>query len=460
MFARIAPVMMMLVVLFSSPLLAQQATKQERDRLVVVISLDGFPAYAFDDPRLPVPTLRRLMAEGATASAMLPVNPTVTWPNHTAIVTGVNAAEHQVLFNGELLHPANDQPPVMEPWRPKEEMVHAPTVYDLAYQAGLTTAQVDWVAIHQAKTITWQFPENPDPKGAIERELIAAGTVTEDQLRNFDDGVNQTWQDQIWTAAAVDILEKHKPNLLLFHLLDLDNINHEYGPKSVAYYPTLAYLDDRVHEILQTIEKTGRLKETTILVVSDHGFRTIHHTIHANVLLKEKGFIREVRGVQKASAWVMADGGVAMVYVTDPAQRTALVPKLRALFQGAEGVDRIFRTEEFRSLGLPTPAESDQAPDLLLTAKPDYSFNNETDTGIVTPVGSHGTHGFLNSDPQMQAIFIGWGKGIKKGVQVGQISNLEVAPTIAALLGLEMKSAKGNPIQGMLDPSVVLPAAK
>jgi predicted AlkP superfamily pyrophosphatase or phosphodiesterase len=152
-------------------------TETQKHRTVVVISLDGFPAYALNDPRLPIPTLRKLAREGAVASSMRPVNPTVTWPNHTAIVTGVEPSEHHVLYNGLLIHPEGGVKPSIEPWRNKEEMVHAPTIYDAAYEAGLTTAQVDWVAIYKAKSITWQFPELPDPDGAIERDLISAGTV-------------------------------------------------------------------------------------------------------------------------------------------------------------------------------------------------------------------------------------------------------------------------------------------
>ena len=138
-----------------------------------MISLDGFPAYALDDPRLPIPTLRKLAQEGIVAASMRPVNPTVTWPNHTAMVTGVDASEHKVLYNGLLTHSDTTVQPSIEPWRDKDVLVHAPTIYDIAHQAGLTTAQVDWVAIYGAKTITWQFPELPDPNGAIEREMIA-----------------------------------------------------------------------------------------------------------------------------------------------------------------------------------------------------------------------------------------------------------------------------------------------
>jgi predicted AlkP superfamily pyrophosphatase or phosphodiesterase len=103
---------------------------------VVVISLDGFPAYALDDPRLPIPTLRKLAREGVMAASMRPVNPTVTWPNHTALVTGVDASEHQVLFNGLLTRPAGGGRPSIEPWRDKDLMVHVPTVYDIAYRLG------------------------------------------------------------------------------------------------------------------------------------------------------------------------------------------------------------------------------------------------------------------------------------------------------------------------------------
>src|ERR1700761_6028691 len=67
--------------------------------IVVLITIDGFPARALKDPRLPMPTLRMLEAKGAHADAMQPINPTVTWPNHTALITGVNASTHHGIEN-------------------------------------------------------------------------------------------------------------------------------------------------------------------------------------------------------------------------------------------------------------------------------------------------------------------------------------------------------------------------
>jgi predicted AlkP superfamily pyrophosphatase or phosphodiesterase len=412
-----------------------------KDRVVVVISLDGFPAYALKDPRLPIPTLRWLAREGAVAESMQPVNPTVTWPNHTAIVTGVDASQHRVLYNGLLERPEKDGPPKIEPWRDKDVMVHSATIYDAAHEAGLTTAQVDWVAIYNAKTIDWKFPELPEVGGEIEQKLIANGTVTAEQLEKFE-ASSQAWQDEIWTDAAVRILEDHHPNLLLFHLLTLDDINHEYGPMSDASLTAMAWLDSQVKRVVDVLQRPEFAGRATVIIVSDHGFRAYKHRIHANVLLQEKGIVAAGSdGKLHGDAFVVAEGGIGMVYVTNPARKAELLPKLKSIYADAEGIDKVYGTEELHSLGLPTPEESDQAPDLVLAGKAEYAFSGDASKSYITDA-SGGTHGFLNSDPQMQAIFMAWGAGVPKGARLAAITNREVAPTIGKLLGIELKSAK------------------
>src|SRR5262249_34225339 len=140
-----------LFVTLITPLAAQVPA---RERIVVLISLDGFPAYALEDPALPIPTLRKLAAQGSTARRMTAVNPTVTWPNHTAMVTGVDSSKHGLLANGTIMRAPDTGTVRVEPWIPKDKMVRVPTLYDAAHHAGLTTAQVDWVAIYKAPTIT------------------------------------------------------------------------------------------------------------------------------------------------------------------------------------------------------------------------------------------------------------------------------------------------------------------
>ena len=194
----------------------------------MIISLDGFTARALADPALPLPTLRRLARAGAMARAMRPVNPTVTWANHTAIITGVTPAKHGVIYNGLLVREPG-LPPRVEPWRDKAEMVHVPTLYDVAHARGLTTAQVDWVAIWNAPTVTWEFRERPDPKGAIARRWSRRGSCSQDDVE-ASRPKNIVLRDRVWTEAAAHIIRTHKPNLMMFHLLTLDSMQHRYGP--------------------------------------------------------------------------------------------------------------------------------------------------------------------------------------------------------------------------------------
>ncbi len=338
-------------------------------------------------------------------------------------------------YNGLLERPEKDGPPKIEPWRDKDVMVHSPTIYDAAHEAGLTTAQVDWVAIYNAKTIDWKFPELPEVSGEIEQKLIADGTVTAEQLKTFENS-SQAWQDEIWTDAAVRILEDHRPNLLLFHLLTLDDINHEYGPMSNASLTAMAWLDSQVKRVVDVLQRPEFAGRATVIIVSDHGFRAYKHRIHANVLLQEKRIIAAGGdGKLHGDAFVVAEGGIGMVYVTDPARKAELVPRLKAIYAGAEGIEQVYGTEELASLGLPTSGGIGSGAGFGIGGESRTIRFRVMRRRVTSRMRHGGTHGFLNSDPQMQAIFMAWGAGVPKGAKLGAITNREVAPTIAQDFG-------------------------
>ena len=427
--------------LFSSSPAANQAGQPNH---VVIISLDGFAGWALDDPHLPVPTLRRLAQAGVVAK-MNPVNPTVTWPNHTSMVTGVTPSRHGVLFNGMLIRQPG-VPPRIEPWRDKKEMVRTRTLYDAAHERGLTTAQVDWVAILNAPTITWEFPERPDPKGQIARELVKAGTISESDLAEFATR-NIVFRDHIWTSAAVHILKQHRPNLLLFHLLNLDSTQHRYGPRTPAALTTMAYLDGQVARIVQALEESGLMKSTTMFVVSDHGFKAVKRQIRPNTALAAAGLLTAQDGkVTKAEAYSFSEGGTAIVYVTVPDQSGAILSRVRQAIERLEGIDRVIEPAEYKQLGLPAPADNDQMGVLVLTAKEGYAFSNDFNApaAVDAPPGSLGAHGYVASDPDLRALFIASGRGIKPGVVLDSVNTIDLAPTAARLLGVELSSVEGR----------------
>jgi predicted AlkP superfamily pyrophosphatase or phosphodiesterase len=418
---------------------------------VVVISLDGFPASALQDPLVPVPTLRRLAASGAMATGMTVANPAVTWPNHTTMVTGVPASKHGVLFNGILVRGGPKDALRVEPWRDKREMVQGDTVYDLAFRAGLTTAQVDWVAIQNPGTISWAFPERPRTDGAVEKEMIAAGIISQGDVEGFTK-LPITRRDQIWTDAASHIIRTHRPRLMLMHLLTLDSTHHRYGPGSLAASGAMAFLDAQVARVLDAVKSAGLESRTTMLIVSDHGFKMTKRLIRGNAVLRTAGLLTGEAAALQADAYVVPEGGTAMVYVTDPKSRERLLPKLVELFRATEGVDRVIGEADFASFGLPSPSPKGQMADLVLVAKEDYAFGTGVDGEAVVPAapGGAGHHGSLSTEAEMNAIFIASGHRIRAGARPGQIGAIDVAPTIAALLGLKMGPVDGKALDAIL----------
>ena len=425
------------------------------DQYVILITIDGFPARFWRDPALPLPNLRRLAREGAAADAMTVSNPSITWINHTTLVTGVTPRRHGVLYNGLLVRGGPDQPPKIEPWVDKQQLVFVPTLYDLAYRAGLTTAEVDWVAVTHPGTINWSFAEIPSADGKVEKEMTAAGLLRPEQFGWFHgrDRKNMAWEDETWTQAAGFIFEKHRPNLLLFHLLNTDATQHQYGPGSPAAYTALAYADRQVGDLLSVVQRSGLAGRTTVMISSDHGFKKVAKIVYPNVLLKQAGLLTATGStVAHCDVVAVAEGGLAFVYVTNAARKAELLPALKQRFAAAEGIAQVIDGHEGPTLGMPTPEENQGMGDLVLFAKDSYAFKGEAagDAAVAVSHNYLGTHGYPASDPELDGIFIAQGNRIKPGVSLPRVANLDVAPTIAEILGLQIPNAEGRVLTEIL----------
>lgn len=427
------------------------------DHHVILVSIDGFPAYLWNDPSAPISTLRKLAAEGARAEAMTVSNPSITWPCHTTMVTGVPAQKHGVLINGLIVRQGPGRPPKVEQWADRSRMVFAPTVYDAAHAAGLTTAQSDWVAITGAKTINWAFPELPSLEGPVEKAMIAAGVVTTEDIAGMSAGpgprLKIAYRDEIWTRAACFMFKQYRPNLLLHHTLNTDSMHHRYGPGTDPSLSALALADRLLGDLVKTVEETGLRDRTTFLIVTDHGFKKVDKYVYPNVVLKEAGLLKAAGPtVQHADAYVLGGGGIAFVYVTDPARKAELLPQLKALLAKAPAIDRVIDASDAHSLGMPTAEENAGMGDLIIYAKEGYAFSSAVaGTEVTTPTVNYGgTHGYFNGDRQLDGIFVASGAGIKKGVVLDRVRNLDVAPTVAHLLGLQFGPVEGKPIEKIL----------
>jgi predicted AlkP superfamily pyrophosphatase or phosphodiesterase len=433
------------------------ATDAERDRHVILVSVDGLAGFYLDDPRAEMPTLRRLAEEGARADGLICSFPTVTWPNHTTLVTGTTPATHGVIGNNYLERRSGSQIPLIpDPLFDKDEIVKVPTIYDAAHNAGLTTAGIIWPATRNARTLDWTVPDMAGdeawPKYGTASwlaELREAGVPVEKHgtwVRESAGGVQRDW---LYTRMAAHVIQEHAPNLLLIHLVETDHVQHRFGPRTPEAYWSVSYADDRLRDLVEAVERSPMKDRTTIIVASDHGFFPIEKEILPNVLFRKLGLI-EVDGqnVKAKHAYAQAQGGACMVYILDDHRRDEIQEQLRRELPKLEGVQALFGTEEFTKLGQPTPDGDSRAPDLWLSAESGYSFGNghSGDDAVVPRATRGGTHGYLPDQPDMLGTLVLWGRGIRPGARLGKLSNVDVAPTIARLLDVELPTAAGKPI--------------
>jgi predicted AlkP superfamily pyrophosphatase or phosphodiesterase len=444
---------------FAMPSAAQPgpAAEPHRDRCVILISVDGLANFYLDDRQAEMPTLRRMAREGARTDGLLCSFPTVTWPNHTTLVTGVPPAKHGVIGNNYLDRASGREVPfIPDPLFDKDQIVKVPTIYDAAHNAGLSTAAIVWPATRSARTLDWTVPDmfgaEAWPKYGTAtwlEELRAAGLPVDRHgtwTETSGGGVQRDW---LYTRMARHVLHEHSPNLLLIHLVEVDHVQHRHGPRSPEAYWSVSFADDRLRDILAAVNRSPRRETTTIIVASDHGFFPIEKDIHPNVVLRELGLIEtEGREIKQQRARCLAQGGASMVYILDEDQREEIAAQLQRELAKLEGVRAVLGPEEFERIGQPTPQEDARAPDLWLSSKSGYSFSNgHTAEEPVTPRASPGgTHGYLPDDPEMLGTLVLWGHGVEPGARPGRASNLDVAPTIARLLGIELPTADGKPL--------------
>ncbi len=444
--------------LFSS--LAGDAEAASPQRHVVVVSLDGLAAYLLDDPKVPLPTLRQLARQGSVVDGGMTVsNPSVTWPNHTTLVTGVRPEKHGVLANGVLVRGAVGMPTIIDSRRDQSDLVRLPTIADAAHAAGLSTAEVNWPCTRGSQAFDDQFPDVPDAlehtTPRLRRELVQLGLLTDETHASFSKN-SVVARDHIWTEAACHLIRTRKPNLLLVHLLNVDYVHHTLGPQTAAGYTANAYADMCLARIVAALDDAGIRQQTTLIVVSDHGFMSTPKAIRPNVMLRQAGLLTVDAGkLAEARVHVIPEGGIGLVYCTHPGEAAADAEKFKEMFVGQEGVADVLLPNQYDQVGLQHPREYRQSPDAILVAAEGYSVSGsvsgETLVASHTEAGtSIGSHGFLSSLPKMKAMCILSGAGIRQGGHLETIENIDVAPTVAKLLKLDYPNADGQALTAAL----------
>ncbi len=428
---------------------------------VLMISIDGLkPEYVTHagEHGLRIPTLRRFLAEGTYADGVLAVVPTVTYPDHTTLITGVWPAEHGI-YNNTVFDPFHR---FGGAWYWYAGDIRVPTLWDAARNAGISTASVSWPVSVNAPVDTlipeyWRGEEaavGPDTANPQDTELMAAISRPDGMLFDMEKRLGPYMMgndtsvegDRIRTRYSVDILERRRPGFMTVHLSSLDETEHMTGPFSPESNGNLEAIDGMVGQLIDAALKID--PATVIVIVSDHGFAEIHHAINIAIPFLQAGLI-EARPDRTITSWKAepwATAGIAAIMLHDPAdlktrdEVRALLARLAA--DPANGIAQALDKKDFESLGGFPDAE------FLLALKPGYTFAGAFSGPLVTELPrTEGTHGYLPSFSEMRASFFAMGPGIARGRDLGTIDMRQIAPSVAGILGVSLPAAKQPPLQ-------------
>lgn len=424
---------------------------------VLMISIDGMkPEYIThaDEHHLKIPTLRLFVAEGTYADGVIGVMPTVTYPSHTTLVTGVWPAVHGI-YNNQVFDPTRD---FAGAWYWYNEDVRVPTLWSAAHEKGIGTASVSWPVSVDAKGVDYLIPEywrvsvGGDHPNLDDRYLMAAisrppGLLPALERENgpyMADNDTSIDGDRTRTRFSLAILREKKPGFMTIHLSSLDGAEHEYGPFSQRADDTLEAIDGMVAQLIQAARANNA--DTDIVIVSDHGFADSPRAVNLAVPFIDAGLItvgKSPMGTMRVTSWQAEPwmaGGMAAIMLHDPGD-AAVREKVKAILDRltadpGSGIDRILTQEQAKKYGgFPDAA-------WIVVLRMGYITGGKLSGALVGDSPEKGAHGWLTDFPEMHASFFAMGPGIAHGKDLGIIDMRRIAPTVAGILGVTLPDAR------------------
>jgi predicted AlkP superfamily pyrophosphatase or phosphodiesterase len=433
------------VTFFAAGFLAASVAAQAAP--VLMISIDGLrpgDVLQADARGFKAPNLQKLLVEGVYASGVKNALPTVTYPNHTTLITGVWPAKHGIA-NNPTFDPLQKN---MGGWYWYSEDIKVETLWDAVHKSGGKVASLSWPVSVGDKSIDFNVPEYwradvPEDLKVI-RALSTPGLIPLLEKRTglpFAQADGEEVGKDVGRArfASALIAAKH-PMFTTVHLRGLDHVEHGYGPGSPEAKEALAILDKAVGELVADARKAE--PGLVVAIVSDHGFAPIEHSVNLIAPFIQAGLITLDKG--KVTAWQAEPwGGASAAIVLANPNNTALKAKVSSLLNDLAakpelGIAQVADAGEIAQMG-GTPMAS-----FWVDFKPGYLMGTDPTAPPVGPASVKGTHGYFPTHPEMRATFILTGPGIARHGSLGEIDMRDIAPTLAKVMKVKLPSADGK----------------
>ena len=413
---------------------------------VLLISLDGLRPGDISDAKargMNLPVLSGLRAEGASAQGVVGVLPTLTYPSHTTLVTGVSPGRHGVVNNLTFDPEQKNQ----GGWYWYTSDVKVPTLWQAAYAAGLSTANVHWPVTVGASGIDENLPQIWRAGTEDDRKLLTAlatpGLVARLERRvgaRYPQGIDETVEGDAQRVAFAEALLADKPQFTTVYLAGIDHTEHHDGPDSAAAKAAIEATDALVGRLVRAAR--AAMPDVTVVVVSDHGFLPVSTDINLFKPFIDAGLITldakgQVTGWQ-AMPWIA--GGTAAIRLARP-DDAALLAKVRAVL-AAMAADPAYKIASVLDRSAIAKAGGDGEASFVVAMQPGTETGRDPAAPIAKPSTYKGMHGYVPWDPAMRSTLIVAGPGIAKGKDLGVLDMRAIAPSIARRLGASLPSAE------------------
>jgi predicted AlkP superfamily pyrophosphatase or phosphodiesterase len=376
----------------------------------ILISLDGFRADYLD--RGLTPTLAALAHDGVRAEAMKPSFPTLTFPNHYTLVTGLYPDHHGIVAN------KFSDPVTKKTFAYKDSS----TIADPAWWGG----EPLWVSVEKqgghAATMFW-----PGSDVAVEN-VRPEFWVAFDGKITIDARVDKV-------LSWIDLPAAQRPRFITLYLDTTDHVGHDNGPDSPAVDDALRQIDTALAHLVDGLKQRGLFDRTNLVVVSDHGMTA---TSPDRIVIVDREFDMNAVDV----IWSGVLGG----YAAKPGHEREADASILKPHQGMHCWRKSELPERLHYGNNP------RIPSYVCLADDGWLIDTQKWLDDPTHHSSKGEHGYDNDDPNMRALFIAHGPAFKRGLVVPEFDNVDVYPLLAKILHIEPHASDGHlrEVAGML----------
>lgn len=406
-----------------------------------------------------LPYFSQILKSAAIINNIREIYPTLTYPIHTSIVTGVYPDKHGITHNqkASISPDAPDFSIMGSDWYWQEENIKVRTLQDAVWERGGTVSSVLW-PVTAGDERGYNLPEiwpvkekNEDARAVYEKasSKIVMENYYDRFISHYDWSSNEDMV-HYGVEIALDILLRQKPDLFLCHLVHLDHIRHVYGDQGPMIDDCLKQLDIIAGRFIQAAEDAGILEETNFIILGDHGQIDIEVAFNLNVELMNMGFISVDKGGDPIGyeAYSFSSGFSTQIMLTNNDDNDLRNRVYDALLQiqkkYPQYIERVYtacEVEEEEHL------EGDFS--FVVEGTKGTLFLNDIDSPLIVPSNSkeykahramHGHHPNKGEKPP----FIAFGPDIIPGIRLDYGDMIDICPTLALLAEVEMPAAAGK----------------